>query len=83
MFTLLNEKPPKGHVWSREAFASIHGMSKAAQRKAKRHIDKPKLDDARKLRGIYFLDPDDGELKETFKKRKEKVGDFDGGSCAL
>ena len=42
-------------------------MSKAAQKKGKASIGyrKPKLDNARKLRGIYFIDPDDGELKET------------------
>ena len=45
-------------------------MSKAAQK-----IEK---------RGIYFIDPEAGEYKESiFKKRKEKVGDTDGGGNAL
>ena len=33
-------------------------------------IEKPKLDSARKLRGIYFIGPKDEELKETLKKKK-------------
>ena len=28
-------------------------------------MEKPKLDNARKLRGIYFIDPEDAEFKET------------------
>ena len=37
------------------------GMSKAAQRKEKRQwaIEKSKLDNAGKLRGIYFIDLED------------------------
>ena len=46
-------------------------------------VEKPKLDNARKLRGIYFIDPDDKEFKETNKKRNEKVGTFHGSSHAL
>ena len=46
-------------MWSR--------MSKAAERKEKQKwaVEKPKLDNARKLRGIFLLDPDDKEFKET------------------
>ena len=33
----------------------------------------PKLDTARKLRGIYFIDPEDCELKETIKNAREKL----------
>ena len=48
---------------------------KAAQRKEKQQwaIEKPKLDNARKLRCIYVIDPEDVEVKETMKKRAEKV----------
>ena len=31
-----------------------------------------KLDNARRLRGIYFIDPDDEEYREILKKREEK-----------
>ena len=31
------------------------------------------LDAAQRLRGLYFIDPEDGEFKETIKKRKEQL----------
>ena len=51
-------------------------MGKAAQKNEKQEWanEKPKLDNGRRLRGIYFTDPEDGEYEETIKKRKEKVG---------
>ena len=60
-------------------------MSEAAQgnEKQKRAIQKPKLDNARRLRGIYFIDPADEEFKETMKKSAEKVGSSDASSNAL
>ena len=36
-------------------------------------IEKPKLDNARRLRGIYFIDPDDKEFKETSKNARKKL----------
>ena len=36
-------------------------------------IGKPKLDNARRLRGIYFIDPEDKELKETIKNARRKL----------
>ena len=38
-------------------------------------MKKPKLDDARKLRGIYFIDPEDEEFKfkETIKNARKKL----------
>ena len=35
--------------------------------------EKPKLDDARRLRGICVLDPEDKEFKETIKKARKKL----------
>ena len=35
--------------------------------------EKPKLDNARKLRGIYFIDPEDEEFKETIKNARKKL----------
>ena len=45
-------------------------MFDASVRKEKqqRAIEKPKLDNARRLRGIYFIDPEDEEFKITTKK---------------
>ena len=50
-------------MWTWIEFCQIHGrskMGKAAQKKDKQEWanEKPKLDDARKLRDIYFIDPE-------------------------
>ena len=44
---------------------------------------KPKLDHARKLRGIYDIDPDDMEFKDTMKHARNKVGIVAGTRHAL
>ena len=36
-------------------------------------MEKPQLDSARKLRGIYFIDPEDKEFKETIKNARKKL----------
>ena len=87
--TVLNEKPPDRYMWSRERLAKfsqpqgliIRGQEfrpecqKAAQRKEKQQkaIEIPKLDNPRKSRGMYFIDPDDQQFKEIFffKKKME------------
>ena len=33
-------------------------------------IEKPKLDNARKLRGVFDIDPDDMEFKDFMKKSR-------------
>ena len=35
--------------------------------------EKPKLDNAIKLRGIYFIDAEDREFKETIKNARKKL----------
>ena len=45
---------------------------KTAEREKWSH-DKPKLDNARKLRGIYFIDPEDKEFKENIKNARKKL----------
>ena len=35
--------------------------------------EKPKLDNARKLRGIYFIDLKEKEFKETIKNARKKL----------
>ena len=56
-------KKPPDYLWP-EIWSS---MSKAAQKKEKqeRTIEKPKLDNSRRLRGIDFIDPENGEYRET------------------
>ena len=46
-------------------------MSDALKRKEKHKwaIEKPKLDNARRLRGIYFIDSKDEKVKDIMKKR--------------
>ena len=41
--------------------------------KQKWSIEKPNLDDARRLRGIYFIDPEDKEFKETIRNARKKL----------
>ena len=51
------------------------GMSKNAKLREKHKwaIEKPKLDDARRLGGIYFIDPGDIEFKEIIKNARRKL----------
>ena len=50
-------------------------LSDAAKKKAKQRwaIEKPKLDNARQLRGILFLEPNDEEFKLTMKAARRKL----------
>ena len=50
-------------------------MSDAAKSKAKQKwaIEKPKLDNARQLRGIFFIEPEDEEFKHTMKNVCRKL----------
>ena len=49
-------------------------VSDASKRKEKKKwaVEKPKLDNARRLRGIYFIDPDDEALKDIMKNARRK-----------
>ena len=59
--------------------------SKAAQRKEKQQwaIEKPKLHNARKMRGIYLNDPEDVEFIDTIQNARKKVGPSTGSSHAF
>ena len=88
-FTLLEEKPPNGYMWSgwrltRKQLRSRPNhlwpelrekMTKNAKLKEKQKwsYEKRHLDNARKLRGIYFIDPEDKEFKETIKNARKKL----------
>ena len=50
-------------------------MSDAAKKKAKQRwaFEKPKLDNARQLRGIFFTEPDDEQFKLTIKAARRKL----------
>ena len=86
-FTLLSEKPPEGYKWSgmrltkRQATSRPdhlwpelwRGMSKNAKLREKHKwaIEKPKLDNARKLRGIYFVDPEIRSSRKPLRMQDE------------
>ena len=53
-----------GRNWERNA--------KLKERQKWSH-EKPQLDNARKLRGIYFIDPQDKEFKEPIKNARKKL----------
>ena len=58
------------HVWP-EVWTKI---GKAAHNREKQEWknEKPKLDNARRLRGSYSVDPDDQDYKETLKNARSK-----------
>ena len=87
-FTLSSEKPPDGKMWSgarltkRQATSRPdhlwpelwRGMARNAKLREKHKLasEKPKLDNARRLRGIYFIHPEDKEFKETIRNARTK-----------
>ena len=88
-FTLLEEKPPDGYMWSGgkltrkqltsrpdylwpELWEKMGKNAKLKERQKWSH-EKPQLDNARKLQGIYFIDPKDKEFKETIKNARKKL----------
>ena len=99
-FILLNERPPDGFSCSGSRLTRKQTtsrpddvwqdiwkqMSDASKRKAKQKwaIEKPKLDDARKLRGLFFIEPtDEYFFLKKYESRPEKVGNSHASSNAL
>ena len=87
-FTLLDEKAPDGYMWSggrptRKQLTSRpdhlwpelwKSMGKHAKLKEQKWSEeKLHLENARKLRGIYFIDPEDTEFKVTIKNARKKL----------
>ena len=88
-FTLLEEKPPDGYMWSgvrltRKQLTSMPdyvwpelwtklGRNAKLKEKQKWSNEKLHLENARKLRGIHFIDPEDKEFKETIKNARRKL----------
>ena len=88
-FILMEEKPPSGFLWSgrrlnRKQLTSRSDhlwaelwtkLGKNAQLKDKQKWlnEKLPLDNARKLRGITFIDKEDKEFKETIKNARKKL----------
>ena len=88
-FTLLEEKPPDGYMWSGRRLTKREVTSRPdhlrpelwikwrrnarLKERQKWSNEKPKLDNARRLRGIYFIDIEDKEFKETFKNTRKEL----------
>ena len=88
-FTLMEEKSPDGKMWSgvrlkrkQQTSRPDHlwpelwkSMGKNAKLKEKQKWSEEKLhlENERKLRGIYFIDPEDTEFKETIKNARKKL----------
>ena len=88
-FTLLEAKVPDGYMWSGGRLARKQltsrpdhlwpelwkSMGKHAKLKEKQKWSEEKihLENTRKLRGIYFIDPEDMEFKETIKNARKKL----------
>ena len=88
-FTLLEEKPSDGYMWSRERLTRKQltsrpdhlwselwgkmGRHAKLNEKHKWSNEKLHLENARKLRGIYFIDPEDKEFIETIKNARKKL----------
>ena len=97
-FTLLFENPPDGFLWSGWRLTKRQATSRPdhlwpelwttlvrnakLREKQKWAIEKPKLDNARRLRGIYFTDPEDKEFKENIRNARE-IGNTNGSRRAL
>ena len=65
----LTSKPD--HLWP-ELWDKMRKNAKLKE-KQKWSNEKLHLDNARKLREIYFIDPEDKEFKETFKNARKKL----------
>ena len=88
-FTLLDEKAPDGYMWSgwrltRKQLTSrpdhlwpelwkSRGKNAKLKEKQRWSHEKLHLDYARKMRGIYFIDPEDKEFKEGIKNARKKL----------
>ena len=88
-FTPLEEKPRDGSLWSGERLTRRQltsrpdhlwpglwiklGRNAKLKEKHKCSDEKPKLDNARGLRGIHFIDPEDKEFKETITDARKKL----------
>ena len=88
-FTLLEEQPPDGYMRSRRRLTRKQltsrpdylwpelwekmGKNAKLKERQKWSNEKPQLDNARKLGGIYFIDPEDKEFKETIKNARKEL----------
>ena len=71
------KKPPGPTYYGQKCGKNVSDASKRKE-KQKWAIEKPKLDNARKLRGIYFIDPhDEGNQGYNEKKTRTCIAEAD------
>ena len=63
----------KKHRWLLEYRWVKLGRNAMLKGKHKWSDEKPKLDSDRRLRGIYFIDPEDKKFKETIRNARRKL----------
>ena len=61
------------HLWPELELWKTMGKHAKLKEKQKWSNEKLHLENARKLRGIYFIDPEDKEFKETIKNARKKL----------
>ena len=95
-FTLLEEKPPNGYMWSGGRLTKRQvtsrpdrlrpelwiklGRNAKLREKQKWSNEKPELDNARRLRGIYVIDPEETRNSKKPSRMLARIGNA-GGSC--
>ena len=88
-FTLKDEKPPDGFLWSGKRLTKRQATSRPDRQwpelwtklgrnaelreKEKPPIGKRPVDNAGRKRGIHFIDPEDKEIKETTRNARQKL----------
>ena len=91
-FTLFEEKPPDGHMWSGERLTrklltsrpdhlwpelwKTMGKNAKLKEKQKWSEDKIHLENARKLQGIYFIDPRTQNSRKPSRTRVRKLWEW-------
>ena len=78
--TVLTGNPPNGVTWSKDRITIVQATSMLGRicRKTLKSVEgigllkKTKLDNARELKGTYYNDLDDIELKDTMQKARAK-----------
>ena len=89
MIHSIEERPPDGWTWSSRRLTRKQTtlrpdnvwpdmwkhISDAAKSKAKQKwaIETPKLDNARRLRGIFFIEPNDEEFKQQCLVKHQQI----------
>ena len=86
---LLKGRPPEGFPWSGERltrkqkkplvvmygqiFEYICSMQRTRKQNKEWAVEKPKLDNARQIRGIFFIEPNDEEFKIIMEAARRKL----------